>query len=179
MFFLKIKKGLSFGNNLKIKGRPIINISNKASIKLGDNITLNSDNYGYHANMHSPVKLMVDREGASIVVGDNTRINGACIHAYSSIEIGRNCLIAANVQIIDANGHKLSFNDPSDRINTSSSGKPIIIEDNVWVGLNAIILPGVTIGSGSVIGANTVVSENVPPKCIFSGNPGQVIKNII
>ncbi len=172
-------KGLDAVHCVAIKGKPIIQISKNAKVVLGKNVTLNSRNYGYHhANMHSPVKLMADREHAIIKIGDNTRINGACLHAYNRIEIGKNCLIAANVQILDASGHELSFEDPSDRINTSSEGKPILIEENVWIGLNAIILSGVRIGKGSVIGANTVVSKDVPPMVVFAGNPGKVVKKV-
>lgn len=175
LFFIK---GLNIIDGVVIKGKPIIQISKNAKVVLGKNVTLNSSNYGYHANMHSPVKLMADRENAIIMVGDNTRINGACLHAYNRIEIGKNCLIAANVQILDANGHDLSFENPSNRINTCSEGKPVIIEDNVWLGLNAIILAGVRIGQGSVIGANTVVVKDVPPMVVFAGNPGKVVKRV-
>ena len=173
---IKHKSGLKASDTLKIKGRPIIQISNLAKVVIGDNVTLNSRNYGYHVNMHSPVKLMADRENAVIKIGNNTRINGACLHAYNRIEVGNNCLIAANVQIFDANGHEISFENPVNRINTSSNGKPIIIEDNVWIGLNAIVLPGVRIGQGAVIGANTIVDKDVPPMVVFAGNPGKVVR---
>lgn len=173
---LRLENGFTAGNGLKIKGKPVVEISKGASIILGQNVTLNSRNYSYHASMHSPVKLMADRKEAVIEIGRNTRVNGACLHAYNRIQIGENCLIAANVQIIDANGHELSFDNVVNRINTSSCGKPIVIEDNVWIGLNAVILPGVKVGRGSVIGANTVVSTDVPPMVIFSGNPGRVVK---
>lgn len=169
--------GVHVGKGGVFKGLPIIQIEKGADVRLGNNVTLNSRNYGYHASMHSPVKLMADRRGAVITIGDNTRINGACLHAYAGIKIGSNCLIAANVQVIDSNGHDILFSDPSRRINTSSEGRPIIIEDNVWVGLNAIILPGVRIGQGAVIGANTVVSKNVPPMVVFAGNPGRVVNS--
>ena len=174
-FILVKESGLVLAKDVRIKGMPIIQISTGAKIIVDNNVTINSRNFGYHANMHSAVKLMADRECALIKIGENTRINGACIHAYNEIIIGRNCLIAANVQIIDANGHELSFDNIEDRINTSSEGRPIKIEDNVWIGLNAIILPGVTIGAGSVIGSNTVVTKDVPPMVVFAGNPGKII----
>jgi len=172
-------KGFKKGRGLKVKGNPNIKIVSSASIEVGDNVTLNSRNYGYHVNMHTPVKLMADKVDAIIKIGNNTRINGACLHAYNRIEVGSNCLIAANVQIFDANGHDICFENVSNRINTSDKGRPIIIEDNVWVGLNSIVLPGVTIGQGSVIAANTVVSKNVPPMVVFAGNPGKVVKKAV
>lgn len=174
--YVRRMTSVSVGMRVRFKGIPVIQVQKGANVFLGNNVTLNSRNYGYHASMHSPVKLMADREGAVIWVGDNTRINGACLHAYVEIRVGKNCLIAANVQIIDSNGHDFSFFDPSMRISTTSEGRPVIIEDNVWIGLNSIILPGVRIGQGAVIGANTVVSRDVPPMVVFAGNPGRVVR---
>lgn len=126
--------------------------------------------------MHSAVKLLADVENAKIQIGENGRICGRCVHAFKSIEIGRNCLIAANVQIIDSNGHKLLLSNPENRISSRDDGKPILIEDDVWIGLSAIVLPGVRIGRGSVIGANTVVAGDVPSNVVFAGNPGSIIR---
>ncbi|EPM5659285.1 acyltransferase [Vibrio parahaemolyticus] len=126
--------------------------------------------------MHSPIKLYADRKGAIIRIGANTRIHGTCIHAYESITIGKNCLIAANCQIFDGSGHDLSFSDVENRINTRGVSKPVLIEDNVWIGINSIILPGVTIGNGSVIAANSVVTKDIPPMVLAGGNPAKIIK---
>ena len=167
---------LSIGYNVRFKGFPNYFIVKNAQIIIGNNTTINSSNYGYHANMHSKCKLIADRKDAIITIGDNCRIHGSCIHAYNSISIGNNCLIAANSQILDGNGHQLSFEEAINRINTSDKGKPIVIEDNVWIGLNCIILGGSHIGKGSIISANSVVKGDVPPNCIYGGNPAQLIK---
>lgn len=132
---------------------------------------------GYHINMHSPVKLFADKSGAQIRIGDKTRIHGTCIHAYQLVEIGRNCLIAANCQIFDCSGHDLSFNNVGNRINTIGTVKPIKIEDYVWIGANSIVLPGVTIGKGSVISANSVVMNDIPSMCVAGGNPAKIIND--
>jgi len=173
--FLKSKPGLSYQSIPQLHGLPIIDIRNGASITLGNNVLLRSSNYRYHANVFAPVKLFVDRPNAKISVGNNTIIVGTCIHAHDNISIGDNCLIAANTQIIDSHGHELSWDDPANRINTTSKAKPIHIGDNVWIGLNSIILPGVTIGSGSVIAAGSVVTSSIPPMVVARGNPAQVI----
>lgn len=123
------------------------------------------------------MKIMADRTGAFITIGNNTRIHGSCIHAYNKISIGENCLIAANCQIIDGNGHDLSFPDVANRINTRGDAKKIIIEDNVWIGANCIILPGVRIGYGSVIAAGSVVVKDIPAMCVAGGNPAKIIKD--
>jgi len=162
--------------NAKINNMPIIRAARHTSININSNVLLNSKNKSYHLNMHSPVKIIVDRKGGYIEIGENTRIHGSCIHAYSNIYIGKNCLIAANCQIFDGNGHDLSFNDVSNRINSKGTAKPIFIEDNVWIGANSIILPGVRIGQGSVIGAGSVVTKDIPSMTLAAGNPAKVIK---
>lgn len=178
LIFVISKKKLVKEGKVYVSGSPIIVISPNAKIVLGNNVTLKSNRYSYHLHMHSPVKLMADRANSLIKIGDNTRINGACIHAYGNITIGKNCLIAANTQIFDSGGHDLSMTNPSDRINTTGVVKNIVLEDDVWVGANCIIMPGVTIGRGAVIAAGSVVTKDVPPMSIAGGNPAKLIKQI-
>lgn len=170
------KYGLKIGRHVKISKGTLLDIRNGGKIIIGNDVTLNSQNKGYHINMHSPVKLFVDISGAEITIGNNTRIHGSCIHAYKSIKVGAHCLIAANCQIMDCSGHDLSFECIENRINTKGTSRPVIIEDCVWIGANSIILPGVTIGKGSVIGAGSVVTKNIPPMSIAAGNPAKVIR---
>ena len=175
-YLLKLNKCMSINENLTIDSLPIINIKKGCRLEIGRNVRLNSYNYSYHINMHSPVKLIADRKGAIIKIGDNTRIHGSCIHAYKKISIASNCLVAANCQIFDGNGHDLSFPDVENRIHTIGDAKEIAIEDNVWIGANCIILPGVRIGYGSVISAGSVVNKSIPAMCIAGGNPAKVLK---
>ena len=174
---MRTKKNICLKGNIIIRGIPILNTHEESYINIGKNVMLNSQNRGYHINMHSPIKLMADRKGSTICIGDNSRIHGTCIHAYTSITIGKNCLIAANCQILDGNGHDLSFPDVENRINTKGSARPIIIQDNVWIGANSIILSGVSIGYGSVISANSVVTNDIPPMVIAGGNPVKILKS--
>jgi acetyltransferase-like isoleucine patch superfamily enzyme len=173
---------ISLKPNIEVKGKlivnrlPLIDIRKECCLSIGNNVTLNSRNKGYHANLHSPVKIFADKPGAIIKLGDNTRIHGSCIHAHELISIGKNCLIAANCQIFDCNGHNVSFPEIEERINTTGSSKPVIIEDNVWIGINSIILPGVIIGEGTVISANSVVVKDIPSMVVAGGNPAVVIK---
>ena len=85
-------------------------------------------------------------------------------------------MIAANCQIFDANGHALSFEDVANRINSQGEGKPIVIQDNVWICANSVVLPGVTIGEGSVVSVNSVVAVDIPPMSLARGNPATVVK---
>ena len=173
---LVYKKRLILKGNISLKKTPIIEIHKQSKIIIGRAVRLNSRNETYHVNMHSPVKLMADRPGAVIEIGDNTRIHGTCIHAYKRISIGKNCLIAANTQIFDGSGHDLSFDNVDNRIHTTGGYKEVIIEDSVWLGANVIVMPGVRIGRGSVIAAGSIVVQDIPAMCIAGGNPAKVIK---
>lgn len=159
-------KGIELGSGVKLRGIPQISRLASARILIGDRVVLNSRGLRYHAYMHSPVKLLVDAPGAVIEIGDDSRLNGACIHAMRRITIGRRCLFAANSQVIDSNAHLLSMDSPSDRISSRDVPKPVVIEDDVWLGLNVIVLPGSHIGAGSVIGAGVVVSGIIPPRSL-------------
>ena len=159
------------GNNVSIGGQAGIS----GHLKIGDNVTINSDNHGYHVNMYKPCKLLIDRLGGSINIGKNTRIHGSCIHAFKKIHIGNDCLIAANCQIFDANGHHSSAQQ---RHTNNGKAKEIKSGDNVWIGANSIILPGVSIGSNSIIAAGSVVNKSIPADHIAGGNPAKSIKRI-
>lgn len=125
--------------------------------------------------MAFPTTLLIDKKNAKIEIGANTRINGAYIHAQKSIRIGKNCVIASGVNIMDSNGHIL-YSD--NRTIGRDSPKEITIGDNVWLGLNAIILKGTYIGDNCVIAAGSVVKGSFPPNSLIIGNPGKVVKNI-
>jgi acetyltransferase-like isoleucine patch superfamily enzyme len=113
-----------------------------------------------------------------IEIGDGTSIH-FYFHcgAFRSVKIGKNVLIAGRVFITD---HDHRFNNPD--IPTLQAGlgniEPVIIEDEVWIGEGAVILKGVTIGKRSVVGANAVVTKNVPPYTVVGGVPAKFIKHI-
>jgi len=173
---VKRRHSLDGGRGLRLRGFPHVDIRNGARLEIGDDVVLNSLNFDYHVNMHSPVKLFADRPGARIRLGSRSRINGACLHAYESIDVGSGCLIAANTQIFDGSGHDLSFPDVSARIHTKGTATPIVIGDNVWIGANTLVLPGATIGEGSVIAAGSVVTGEIPPFVVAGGNPARVLR---
>lgn len=113
-------------------------------------------------------------------VGDNTFIGHACSFALArSITIGSDCLLASSVHVADNDGHPL---DPDRRRRglpvSPDDVKPVVIEDNVWIGTGAHIMKGVTIGAGSVVGAASVVTKDVPPFAVVAGCPARVLKQL-
>jgi len=91
------------------------------------------------------------------------------------VQIGSRVQIAWGVTITDHDFHKLYESDGSQRLETS----PVVICDDVWIGMNVTILKGVTIGKGAVIGAESIVTKDVPPKSLVAGNPAKIIKSNI
>lgn len=174
--YYKKLKDINFLGKVYFKGVPVIFKHKDARIVIGKNTLINSAKRKYHINMHSPCKLLADRPQAEIIIGENCRIHGTCIHAVKKIEIGNNCLIAANTNIIDSNGHILAMDNPIDRLTIADEGKPIVIEDNVWIGSNVMILAGAIIREGAVIMAGSVVKGEVPAKSIYGTDSFKVIK---
>lgn len=175
LFSLRRKPGVVLGR-VELHGIPIVDVRNGGRLVIEDHARLKSRNQGYHLNMFARVKLFVDRPNAMISIGAYTRIYGSCIHAFSRVEIGRNCLIAANCQIMDANGHDPCFDSLEKRAASKDRGRPVVIEDYVWLGTGCIVLPGVRIGRGSVVGAGSVVTHDIPSMCVAVGNPAKVVR---
>ena len=114
------------------------------------------------------------------MIGDDSFIGHACAFSISSsIRIGRHCLLAGGVQVFDMDGHPLDAESRRAGEPTPPEGTaPVVIEDDVWIGTQAIILKGVTIGSRSVVAAGAVVSRDVPPDVVVAGNPARVVKRL-
>lgn len=173
---LRAVPGVERRGRVTLRGWPRLEVEPGARVVLGDGVVLNSSNAAYHVNMHSPVKLLADAPGAEITIGDGTRLHGTCVHAFRRVSIGRNCLIAANTQIMDCSGHDLAFDDPSRRPHTRGGADPVAIGDDVWIGANVLVLPGVSIGDGTVIAAGSVVARSLPARVLAAGNPARVIR---
>ncbi len=112
--------------------------------------------------------------GGTVTVGSDTLLNGCWIIAASRVEIGEFCLIS-DCGITDNDYHHI---DPEHRHDpfTSSITAPVVVGRNVWIGLRALVLKGVSIGADSVVGAAAVVRSDVPPRCVVAGNPAKVVK---
>ena len=113
--------------------------------------------------------------GKHIEVGKNFFANYNCTFLdVAKIRIGDNCQIAPNVAIYTA-GHPVH---PDTRNSAYEYGKEVTIGDNVWIGGNTVVCPGVRIGDNAVIGAGSVVTKDIPDWCIAAGNPCKVIRRI-
>ena len=160
--------------NINIDYQSSIIIYNN-ELNIGENVSIRSRSKGYHAGMPFVSAILIDVQNAKVSIGDNSRLKGVYIHTKKEISIGKNCLIAAGVNIIDSNGHIL---DSLDRTKGRDVPKEIIIEDNVWIGLNSIILKGTKIGKNSVVASGSVVKGVFPENSLIAGNPAVLIDKI-
>lgn len=129
--------------------------------------------------------------GGKISIGNNVYIGpGTSLQAKESITVGDNVIIANNVILLDNNNHPTS---PEMRLKMSAcedfihdelwswkyaESAPVVIEENVWVGRDARILKGVTVGKGSIVALGAVVTKDVPAYCVVAGNPARVVKEL-
>lgn len=113
--------------------------------------------------------------GKHIFMGNNVYCNMDCVFLdVNTITIGNNVMLGPRVNLFTA-GHPI---DADVRISDLEFGLPIVIEDKVWIGGNATILPGVTVGENSIVAAGAVVTKDVPANSIVGGNPARLIRMI-
>ena len=166
--------GVAWGKGWRILGMPIIQRHRASEIILGDRLSLRSWPRSNPLAPNHPVVLATRRPGAAIQIGDNCGFSGTTLVAADRIEIGNRVQIGSNASVVDTDFHPLR---PDERQRNFNAGKavPIVIEDDVFVGMDSLILKGVTVGEGSVVGAGAVVSRDVPAGTVVAGNPAQVV----
>jgi maltose O-acetyltransferase len=112
-------------------------------------------------------------------IGDNSSIAPyTTIYARFGVIIGKNCLISSNCGISSYNHVQNSSDRPGNTHEDYKYSKPVKIGDNVWIGMNACILPGVEIGDNSIIGSGSIVTKNIPPNEIWIGNPARFVRKL-
>lgn len=168
--FVKLKShGVKF--KFKLLGNSFY-IKNKEQIFLGEKVSLHSfpdgSSFRTSLNTYFPEALLE--------IGNYCNLNGTSIHCNEKINIGNKCMFGTGTVISDNDSHRVTT-DPVERRKKAVS-KPVIIKDNVWVGMNSIILKGVTIGENSIIAAGSVVVKDVPANTLAGGNPARVLRQI-
>ena len=123
--------------------------------------------------LFSPCNLNIIDDG-KIIIGDHVAISGTTILSRNKIILGDNCMIGPNTIIIDHDGHDLL--PVEKRRDGKGKSEPIKIGNNVWIGMNCMILKGVTIGDGTVIAAGSVITKNCDINSLYGGNPAKKIK---
>lgn len=169
--------GLPWGRNWRIFGMPIIQRHRLSQMILGDGLELRSWPGTNPLTPNHPVVLATWQVGAVLRLGDQCGLTGAVIVAAERVEIGQRVLVGANSTITDTDFHPLNPWERQRHILAGATA-PVIIEDDVFIGMHSLILKGVTIGRGAVVGAGSVVTRNVPPGIIVAGNPARRVGRV-
>ncbi len=180
--------GRQIKRTIKLKQfRKLATCGERLSVGPESNISVESGSLvtiGHHCDI---IGSIIAKCNSHISIGDFTTIRGnSIVGAACRITIGNYVIISNNVHIYDNNNHPTP---PYERIKLCESGfysalwhwsnsakREVIICDNVWIGERSTILKGVTIGKGSIIACDSVVTHSVPEHCIVAGNPAKVVK---
>lgn len=170
-------RGLTVGVGWRCYGLPIIQKHRQSTIQIGERMNLRSTVASNPLGPNHPVIISTRRAGASLFIGDDFGMTGGSLVVDEQITIGHRVWVGANTIITDTDFHPI---DPDIRRLRPLDAKtaPIIIEDDVFIGMNTLILKGVTLGERSVVGAGSVVTHDVPPHTIVAGNPARIIRSL-
>lgn len=149
---------LRLGRDVQIRGR--IRLRRGVRVTIGDRTRIN--------------KLVRFAGPGEVRIGSDCLLNATWIGTWTSVTVGDRCLLS-DCELVDNDFHNL---DPQRRHDppVPASRAPIVVEDNVWIGMHALVMKGVRIGRDSVVGAATVVRADVPEGVVVIGNPQQIVK---
>lgn len=159
--------GIEFGKGCRFGGNMIFYRAPGTSISIGRGCRFNSNSRFNFRGINHP-SILQTVPGGKITIGDNCGFSGVSIISGCSVNIGNNVLCGANVTIGDRNNHENIFKE--------FQPQPVTIGDNVWVGMNSVVMRGVTIGENSIVGANSLITKSIPANVIAAGIPCKVIK---
>lgn len=155
----------SFGEHSVLQ--PPLRLSREHRIAIGTGVFVGSGSW---------LQVLEDGPGVALEVGDGTSIAGNCVlSAARSVRLGRQVLLARNVYISD---HIHAYSDTGRAVLEQGVEQiaDVVVDDGAWLGQNVVVCPGVRIGRGAVIGANSVVLEDVPDYSLAVGAPARVVR---
>ena len=165
--------GITLKEGSEFFGIPLVYIHPGSKVTIGKNIKIRTSKISNLIGIKQRTTISTISEHAEIKIGDNCGFTAVVIGAAQSIVIGNNVLVGSNVLITDTDWHSLKG---VNRELNFAINKPVNISDNVFIGYSSTILKGVSIGKNSVIGANSVVTKDIPADVIAAGNPCKVLK---
>lgn len=174
VFFLA---GVDYGKRVDVSTKFTLKKYQGAEITIGDDFCFSSGSSINPISRNIKGCIFVNTN-AKLVIGNDVGISSACIWCDESITIGNHVRIGGDCLILDTDCHSLDYmarrDVKTDREQTNT--KPVVISNDVLIGARSIILKGVHIGERSIIGAGSVVTQNVPNDCIAVGNPCKVVR---
>jgi acetyltransferase-like isoleucine patch superfamily enzyme len=159
-----LRKADHVGDRVRLRGRPAVDNGGRMII-------------GRRVQLVSTIATLelVSGEGGLLEIGEATLVNFGCsLVALELVRIGADCHIGPYTMMLDNDFHRV---EPERRLERPPS-RPIVVEDNVWIGARSIIMSGVTVGRDSCVGAGSVVTSDVPSRTLVAGVPARVIREL-
>lgn len=167
---VRIEKYLNF--NRQWDGQRMLRNKMVGSLYLAKGATLEVEAFDVYAG--SRINVNAD---AKLSLGSGYMNHDCVIDCFSSITIGHGVVISERVVIRDSDNHAIISTENGElKSDEKPEAAPIVIQDHVWLGMNVIVLKGVTIGEGAIVAAGSVVTKDVPPHCLVAGVPAKVVK---
>lgn len=152
------------GPRVRLRGRPAVH--NRGTMRIAERVQLVST---------IATLELVSEPGGVLDIGPRCLVNFGCsLVATELVRLGADCHIGPYTMMLDNDYHRV---EPERRLERPESA-PIVLEDNVWVGVRSIIMAGVTIGAGSCVAAGSVVTKDVAPRTLVGGVPARVIRSL-
>jgi acetyltransferase-like isoleucine patch superfamily enzyme len=170
--------GVKFHYDFIGYGIPILDINMKGSFIIGKKFRFNSGKYHAMGGRQQQCYFVVAR-GGQLIIGNNVGVTSVALICHNKISIGNNVKIGINTVIYDTDFHSLDAkmrNSYPERLDGVKS-KPVIIHDGAFIGAHSTILKGVTIGENSIVGAGSVVFQDIPDEQVWAGNPARYVRD--
>lgn len=167
---VRIEKYLNF--NRQWDGQRMLRNKMVGSLYLAKGATLEVEAFDVYAG--SRINVNAD---AKLSLGSGYMNHDCVIDCFSSITIGYGVVISERVVIRDSDNHAITSTENGElKSDEKPEAAPIVIQDHVWLGMNVVVLKGVTIGEGAIVAAGSVVTKDVPSHCLVAGVPAKVVK---
>lgn len=174
------KHGVSLSKSVAVYGPILVYRHPGSSITVGEDVVLAASPRRNSLEARGPVILRTMSKHSRISIGRESGLTSVTLSAAESIQIGKRVLMGSGVIVTDSDHHVTSTAKRRHLgIPAPLAEHRVIVEDDVFIGARAIVLKGVTIGRGSVIGAGSVVTKDVPPFSIAAGNPCKVVASVL
>lgn len=161
--------------NLYFYGVTYTSFHPSSKVKIGRGCTFRSSFSSNSIGLKQKCFLSTGKN-AKLEIGDDCGLSGTVINAENLVKVGNRVFFGANVTVSDSDRHPL--NAKARFANEAGVNKPVIIEDDVWLGMNVVVMKGVRIGQGAVVAANSVVLKDIPSNVVAAGIPAIKVKDI-
>ena len=169
--------GARFGPGLRLAGRPVLRVGASGVLMGGSGVSLVSRRFANPLVVSRPCAFTV-ASGGRLEIGSECGFSGTVIVVKERVSIANRVLVGANSTIVDTDFHPLRPAARREHPTRGARTAPVVIEDDVFIGMGVTVLKGSHLGRGCVVGAGSVVSGTFPPDSVVAGNPARVVRSL-